>query len=68
VELDEAPRTVTVPADLAEALALDAAASAAFGRLSYSHQQRHVLAIESAKAPETRQRRIAKTVADLKQA
>jgi hypothetical protein len=68
VELDEAPRTVTVPADLAEALAHDAAAAAAFGRLSYSHQQRHVLAIESAKAPETRQRRIAKTVDDLKQA
>lgn len=68
VELDEAPRAVTVPADLAEALAQDGAAAAAFGRLSYSHQQRHVLAVESAKAPETRQRRIAKTVADLKQA
>jgi hypothetical protein len=68
LELDEAPRTVTVPADLAEALAQDAAAAAAFGRLSYSHQQRHVLAIEGAKAPETRQRRIAKTVSDLKQA
>jgi hypothetical protein len=68
LELDETPRTVTVPDDLAAALAQDAAAAAAFGRLSYSHQQRHVLAIESAKAPETRQRRIAKTVADLKQA
>jgi hypothetical protein len=68
LELDEAPRTVTVPDDLAEALAQDAAAAAAFGRLSYSHQQQHVLAIEGAKAPETRQRRIAKTVAHLKRA
>jgi hypothetical protein len=67
LELDEAPRTVTVPDDLAEALAGDPAAGAAFARLSYSHQQRHVLAVESAKAPETRQRRIAKTVADLAQ-
>jgi Domain of unknown function (DUF1905)/Bacteriocin-protection, YdeI or OmpD-Associated len=68
LELDEAPRTVTVPDDLAQALAQDAAAAAAFGLLSYSHQQQHVLAIEKAKAPETRQRRIAKAVADLKQA
>jgi hypothetical protein len=68
LELDEAPRTVTVPDDLVAALAQDPAAAAAFGRLSYSHQQRHVLAVESAKAPETRQRRIAKTVAELKQA
>jgi Bacteriocin-protection, YdeI or OmpD-Associated/Domain of unknown function (DUF1905) len=68
LELDEAPRTVMVPDDLAQALAQDAAAAAAFDRLSYSHQQRHVLAIESAKATETRQRRIAKTVADLRQA
>jgi hypothetical protein len=68
LELDEAPRTVTVPDDLAAALALDPAAGAAFARLSYSHQQRHVLAIEKAKAPETRQRRIAATVAELQQA
>jgi hypothetical protein len=68
LEPDEAPRTVTVPDDLAAALAGDPAAGAAFARLSYSHQQRHVLAVESAKAPETRQRRIAKAVADLGQA
>jgi hypothetical protein len=68
VELDTAPRTVTVPDDLAQALSSDPVASAAFARLSYSHQLRHVLAIEDAKAPETRQRRIAKTIADLTQA
>jgi hypothetical protein len=68
VELDEAPRTVTVPDDLAAALAADAAAGAAFARLPYSHQREHVMAIESARAPETRQRRISKAVADLGQA
>src|SRR6478609_6255116 len=33
-------------------------AGAAFARLSYSHQRQHVEAIEAAKHPETRQRRI----------
>ncbi len=63
--LDDAPREVEVPADLAEALAADAEAHAAFDALSYSNRRRLVLAVEAAKAPETRQRRIAKTVADL---
>ena len=40
-------------------------AGAAFDRLSYSNKLRHVLAVEGAKSPETRQRRIAKTVSDL---
>jgi bifunctional DNA-binding transcriptional regulator/antitoxin component of YhaV-PrlF toxin-antitoxin module len=68
VELDDAPRTVTVPDDLAAALAADAAAGAAFARMSYSHQLQHVLAVEGARTAETRQRRIAKAVADLGQA
>jgi len=65
VELDTAPREVAVPGDLAGKLAEDAVAKAAFEALSYSNKRRLVLAIESAKAPETRARRIAKTVADL---
>jgi hypothetical protein len=68
VVLDDAPRTVTVPDDLAEALAGNPAAGAAFAKLSYSHQQQHVLAVEGAKAAETRQRRIASAVARLTQA
>jgi hypothetical protein len=68
VKLDTAPRTVSVPADLAEALSRDDAARAAFERLPYSHQQRHVLAIEGAKTEQTRQRRIDKCVADLRSA
>jgi len=62
VELDTAPRVVEVPADLAAALTTDPEAKAAWERLSYSHQRQHVLAIEGAKAAETRQRRIDKAL------
>jgi hypothetical protein len=65
LELDSAPREVTVPPDFAEALAADAEAQRFFDGLSYSNKQRFVLAIEDAKTPETRQRRIAKTVSTL---
>lgn len=66
LELDAAPREVTVPADFAKALAKDKAARAFFERLSYSNKNRHVLSIEGAKTPETRQRRIEKALADLR--
>lgn len=66
VALDTEPREVTVPPDLAEALAGDPAAERAFAALSYSHQRRHVIAIEDAKTPETRQRRIAKAIGMLR--
>ncbi len=65
LELDTEPRVVTVPADLAGALDASPAARQKFDRLPYSHQLQHVLAVEGAKAAETRQRRISKTVADL---
>jgi bifunctional DNA-binding transcriptional regulator/antitoxin component of YhaV-PrlF toxin-antitoxin module len=65
VELDTAPRTVEVPADLAKALKAAPAAKKAFDALSYSNQRRHVLSVDGAKTPETRERRIAKVVADL---
>ena len=62
IELDTAPREVQAPADLLAAM--DAAgARAAWDRLAYSHRKEHVRAIEEAKAPETRQRRIEKAVA-----
>lgn len=48
--------------DLAAALDTDAAARAAFDALSYSHRRAHVLAVEGAKTPQTRQRRVAKVV------
>ena len=63
--LDRAPRTVSVPQDLADALAAAPAAHRAFQALSYSNQRRYVLAIDAAKSDETRQRRIAKAVDEL---
>jgi len=66
IELDTEPREVAVPEDFAAALDLDPDARLAFDRLSYSHRRRHVLAIEEAKTPETRRRRIAKSVAMLR--
>jgi hypothetical protein len=62
VELDTEPREVAVPDDLATALAGDPAAAQAFGGLPYSHRLRHVLAIEDAKTPQTRRRRIDKAL------
>jgi hypothetical protein len=67
LELDAAPREVTVPPDLAEALDRDANAKQRFDSLSYSRKLQHVNAIEQAKTAETRQRRIAKTLSDLQQ-
>jgi uncharacterized protein YdeI (YjbR/CyaY-like superfamily) len=66
LELDTEPRVVEVPPDFAEALGRDGEAAGVFEALSYSHKQRHVLAIEGAKTAETRQRRIAKAVETLR--
>ena len=65
LELDDQPRVVEVPADLATALAAEPTAAAAFEALSYSNKSRHVLSVTGAKTDETRQRRIAKVVAEL---
>jgi hypothetical protein len=65
VELDDAPRVVQVPPDLAAALDAEPAARRRFDALSYSSQLRHVLAVEGAKAEATRQRRVAAAVATL---
>jgi hypothetical protein len=63
--LDTAERSVTVPADLAAALAAVPGARAAFDALSYSNRHRHVLAVEGAKTEATRRRRIDRVVAEL---
>jgi bifunctional DNA-binding transcriptional regulator/antitoxin component of YhaV-PrlF toxin-antitoxin module len=62
LELDTEPREVSIPADFAAALARDARAKRFFDALSYSNKRRLVIPIEDAKAAETRQRRIEKTV------
>jgi hypothetical protein len=65
LELDTAPREVSVPEDAAVALAAAPAAKAAFEKLSYSHQSRWIGSVEDAKTAETRQRRIGKMVSEL---
>lgn len=59
---DDAPRTVAVPPDLAAALAAEPGIRAAFDAMSYTHRREWVEAVEAAKRPETRARRIAQAV------
>jgi hypothetical protein len=66
VELDEAPRVVDVPDDLATALAADPAAQATWDTLSYSNKRWHVLNVEGTKNEDTRRRRIEKALAALR--
>jgi len=61
VERDAGERTVEVPDDLAAALA-EAGLRESFDGLSFSHRREHVNAINDAKKPETRARRIAKAL------
>ena len=63
--LDAEPRVITAPCDLAKALRANPAAHAAWKSLSYTHQKEWVRALEEARRPETRQRRIMKTVSTL---
>jgi len=67
VQLDTDPRTVDVPKDFAAALRKEPKAKATFDGLSYSNQGWHVSSIEGAKTEETRQRRIARSVAALRE-
>ena len=62
IVLDTAPREITVPADLADALAKDDRAQQTFDALAYSHRKEWVRWIEEAKKADTRGSRIAKTV------
>jgi hypothetical protein len=66
LELDTAPREVSVPADLDAALDAEPAARATFDRLSYSNKSWHTLQVEGTRTNETRQRRIAKSIAALR--
>jgi hypothetical protein len=65
MELDTAPRSVAEPADFAAALKAEPEARRMFDGLSYSNKSWHVLQVEGAKTTETRQRRIAKSIAIL---
>jgi len=63
--LDDGPRTVEVPPELAAALGKRAKARAAWNALSYTNRKEHAEAIRGAKKAETRARRVAKTIAML---
>jgi Bacteriocin-protection, YdeI or OmpD-Associated/Domain of unknown function (DUF1905) len=62
IERDDRPRAVSVPDDLAAALARDATAQAAFEKLSFTHRREYVEWVTGAKREETRARRIAQTL------
>jgi hypothetical protein len=66
IKLDTEPRAVPEPPDLAKALHDDPAARAIFDRLPYGLKRKHVAAIEEAKAPEVRQRRVSKLITNMR--
>jgi hypothetical protein len=64
ITLDDAPREVSLPDDLAAAL--DAEARANYDALPYTHRKEWVRWVEEAKKPETRATRVAKAVEGLR--
>jgi uncharacterized protein YdeI (YjbR/CyaY-like superfamily) len=62
LDLDTDKREVTPPDDLVEALKATARVWERWHDLSYTYQREHVEAIEGAKNPETRTRRIEKAI------
>jgi VIT1/CCC1 family predicted Fe2+/Mn2+ transporter len=62
IVVDDQPRDVEVPADLAAALAAAPGATEAFAALAPSHRKEHVRSVEEAKKPETRRRRVTRVV------
>lgn len=58
LELDLDKREVTLPDDLAAALKSHPTAWAGWEKLAFTHQREHVEAVEGAKRPETREKRI----------
>jgi Bacteriocin-protection, YdeI or OmpD-Associated/Domain of unknown function (DUF1905) len=67
LELDREPRTVEVPPALAAALENDSKARAVFEALSYTHRNEYARWIAEAKRDETRDRRVDKALAMLRE-
>ena len=65
MERDTEPRVITPPAELASALKGNKAARAAWDKLSYTHRKEYARAVEEAKKPETRERRVERAIAEL---
>jgi len=62
LDLDDEPREVTPPADLKKALKAAPPAWERWNELSFTHQREYAQAVEDAKKPETRLRRIESAV------
>ncbi|HEV2027465.1 MAG TPA: YdeI/OmpD-associated family protein [Candidatus Dormibacteraeota bacterium] len=67
LEVDTEPREVSIPPDFAAALNRDSKAKQFFETVNYSNKRRLVTAIEAIKSHEARQRRIEKTVEQLRE-
>jgi hypothetical protein len=65
VELDEAPRVVELSAEV-EAAFRKAGVLEKFRSLSFTHQREYSRSVEEAKQPETRRRRLEKSIAELR--
>jgi hypothetical protein len=65
LELDTAPQTLDIPADLSAALAAKTGAQEAFDATAFSKRKEFVRQVNEAKAAETRAKRIAKIVEGL---
>ena len=66
IALDEAEREVEVPEALSAALAADPSARTAYEALSYTRRKEIARSIAEAKQDATRERRVAKTLAELR--
>ena len=66
LERDDAPREVDLPPALAEALAADPAAQAAFDKLAFTHRREYAEWVADAKRDATRERRVAETLSRLR--
>lgn len=67
LELDTEPRQVTIPPELAKALAADPETKAVFDGLSYSKKMTYTSPIENGKTDETRQRNLEKAMNRLRE-
>ena len=67
LEVDDQPRTVDVPKELADAMRSDRALRASWEESSFTRRKEWARDIEGAKKPETRARRVQKVIAALKE-
>jgi uncharacterized protein YdeI (YjbR/CyaY-like superfamily) len=62
VSLDDAPRDVVLPDELAMVLVSDSVAAQAFEKLAFTHRKEYATWVGEAKKPETRGRRAAQAL------